>query len=417
MESAGHGRGRKKMKSLEIGGIPRGIFPLFFPILLSCCSAKDFLLYGARAFSAEEFPAVWKSDASSLMLPEKSPEINVSDTFCNPQECFVGRIAFYNVENFFHPLHDSCKNDRDFTPTGIKGWGNARFTVKRNRLFKVVSALDAEVPLLALGLAEVENARVLRELCRGTPLRYRNFDFVHFESPDPRGIDVAFLFRTDLLEIDTACVLPVVVPPDTVSHTRDILYVKAAVKGSVSVRFPDTLHLFVNHFPSKYGGALATRHKRAYAARLLRSALDSVRRRSPGAFSLAMGDFNTDARDEVLHPLDSMPFCNLMARKEWDSDLDGQAVGGSHKYREKWSTIDHIILPSAFLHLVKDGKARLFDREFLLEADERYLGVKPFRTFYGARYLGGYSDHLPVYIDLIFQETVSFLGKADDSPP
>lgn len=313
----------------------------------------------------------------------------------------MGRIAFYNVENFFHPLHDSCKDDLDFTPTGIKGWGNARFTAKRNRLFKVVSALDAEIPLLALGLAEVENARVLRELCRGTPLRYRNFDFVHFESSDPRGIDVALLFRTDLLEIDTAYALPVVVPPDTVPHTRDILYVRALVRTSVSGLFPDTLYLFVNHFPSKYGGVLATRHKRAYAARLLRSALDSIRRRNPEAFVLAMGDFNTDACDAVLLPLDSIPFCNLMARKEWDSDPDRRVVGGTHKYREKWSTIDHIILPSAFLHRIKGGKARIFDREFLLEPDERYLGVKPFRTFYGARYLGGYSDHLPVYIDLL----------------
>ena len=305
------------------------------------------------------------------------------------------RIAFYNVENLFDCLHDTGKNDHDFSPTGIKGWGNAKYTNKRNRIFKVVSALDSECPLLALGLAEVENARVLRELCSGTPLRYRRFGFVHFESPDPRGIDVALLYRQDLLQIDTAIAYPLRIPPDTVARTRDILYIRArlATKDTNAARI---LHLFVNHFPSKYGGAVETDAKRAVAARLLRSLMDSLHARDSQAFLLAMGDFNTEAQDPVLQTLHAPPYRNLMAEKSWDTRI------GSHKFREEWSTIDHIILNRHALSCVHKGKAFLFERDFLLETDERYMGIKPFRSFYGSRHLGGYSDHLPVYIDLCF---------------
>lgn len=308
-----------------------------------------------------------------------------------PADTFY-RIAFYNAENYFDCLHDSGKNDHDFTPTGIKGWGNAKYIQKRNNLFKVISAINAETPLVALGMAEIENARVLRDLCRGTPLRYRNFDFVHFESNDPRGIDVALLYRTDLLRIDTAYPYPLVMPPDTVSRTRDILYVRALPQHGV--RLPDTLHLLVNHFPSKYGGVLKTEAKRAAAALLLRQVLDDLQVRHPDAFILAMGDFNTTPDDPALRRLDSVPFVNLMHAESWKGKT------GSHKYREEWSTIDHIYVNHNCFGNIRQGRAFLFDREFLLMPDERYLGNKPFRTFYGARYLGGYSDHLPVYIDV-----------------
>ncbi|MCM1169653.1 MAG: endonuclease [Bacteroides sp.] len=319
-------------------------------------------------------------------LPAQNNAAPPADTFY--------RIAFYNAENFFDPLHDSGKNDHDFTPMGIKGWGNAKYTQKRNNLFKVVAALNAERPLAALGMAEVENARVLRDLCRGTPLRHLGFDFVHFESRDPRGIDVALLYRRDLLAIDTAFVYPLVIPPDTVSRTRDILYVRALPRTGVGL--PDTLHLLVNHFPSKYGGVLQTEGKRAAAARLLRQVMDSLHAVHPQGFILAMGDFNTTPQDEVLSRLDSVPFVNLMKAAGWPGKT------GSHKYREEWSTIDHIYLERSMLAYIDRGRAFLFDRNFLLMPDERYLGQKPFRTFYGAAYLGGYSDHLPVYIDLKF---------------
>ena len=335
------------------------------------------------------------------------------------------RIAFYNMENFFDCLHDSAKDDHDFTPQGIKGWGNAKYANKRNRLFKVIAAMDAEHSLAAMGLAEVENARVLRDLCRGTPLRYKNFDFVHFESPDLRGIDVALLYRKDLLSIDTSYPVPLIIPPDSVARTRDMLYVRAFVEASpvppdsgmsgnrlskdasgtgtgkhpCANRKKTCLHLFVCHFPSKYGGATETDHKRAAAARLLRQRMDSLSCKDSSAIILAMGDLNTHALDSVLAPLRSQPYLNLMASPTWRPRFARYRIG-SHKFREEWSTIDHIILPRRILPWIRGKQAFVFARGFLLQSDERYMGIKPFRSFYGARHLGGYSDHLPVYIDL-----------------
>lgn len=353
---------------------------------------------------------------------------------CEPEKLGM-RVAFYNLENFFHPSKDSLKRDDDFTPTGMRGWGNSKFYQKRNRIFKVLNTMDAENPLLAIGVAEVENAVALRELCLGTPLRYRGIRFVHFESPDPRGIDVALLYRSDLLEVDTAFPVPLVVPPDTVSRTRDILYVRSRIRipglGPNGVGENDSatlgnyengivsasplIHFFVCHFPSKYGGAAATDPKRAAAAYLLRRHFDSIYRQDSLAYIIAMGDMNTHAHDPVLRPLDEYPLCNLMAAEDWKGAIGCQGVGnqrglgdrnrdhqkmGSHKYRQEWSTIDHIIVSPSLKETLERGRACLFNRDFLLQEDDKYLGVKPFRSFYGSRYLGGYSDHLPVFIDL-----------------
>lgn len=365
------------------------------------------------------------TDGTTLSGTNPPESISRPSTAMPQTDSVCLRIAFYNMENFFDCLHDSAKDDHDFTPQGIKGWGNAKYANKRNRLFKVIAAMDAEHSLAAMGLAEVENARVLRDLCRGTPLRYKNFDFVHFESPDPRGIDVALLYRKDLLSIDTSYPVPLIIPPDSVARTRDMLYVRAFVEASpvppdsgmsgnrlskdasgtgtgkhpCANRKKTCLHLFVCHFPSKYGGATETDHKRAAAARLLRQRMDSLSCKDSSAIILAMGDLNTHALDSVLAPLRSQPYLNLMASPTWRPRFARYRIG-SHKFREEWSTIDHIILPRRILPWIRGKQAFVFARGFLLQSDERYMGIKPFRSFYGARHLGGYSDHLPVYIDL-----------------
>lgn len=336
----------------------------------------------------------------------------------------TGRIAFYNVENLFDPTRDSTISDQDYTPTGSRHWGRAKYETKCNRIFKVIAALDAEYPLLCIGLAEVENARVLRQLCLGTPLRYDGYGFVHFDSPDRRGIDVALLYRTDRLEILAARPLPVGrdIGADAF-HTRDILSVQARVRAT-----GDMLHLFVVHFPSKFGGALVTDGRRRQAGMVLRQAMDSVRIRHPNALVLAMGDFNATADETALsesigfvpasalrpseaaaHPADA-PYIHLMA--------DFPPEVGSHKYRERWSLIDHILVSPALWPLCRPqsqacGRWRLpksktlyaavFYRDFLLTADPTYFGEKPFRTFVGPMYHGGYSDHLPVYVDVQFR--------------
>ena len=449
-----YGRILERRPAVQFRNLKQAAFALGrIPALAACKASGIQLLPHDSKLDTSGFSPVTDNETAS---PFSENRLAV-DTSSNPGSCTVPdsisfRIAFYNMENFFDCWHDSAKNDQDFTPSGIKGWGHAKYANKRNRLFKVIAALDAECPLAATGLAEVENARVLRELCRGTPLRYKGFDFVHFESPDPRGIDVALLYRKDLLRIDTAYPIALVIPPDSVARTRDILYVRAIlIAGNIQTRNPPlanpslaypakedllaqqahmakerpelrqdknlfletnqtqprgtthprkiTLHFFICHFPSKYGGVLETNHKRAAAARLLRRHMDSLYSKDSTAFILAMGDLNTTAEDSVLAPLRSPPYLNLMASPAWQARFARHAIG-SHKFREEWSTIDHIILNRHVLPWIKDGGAFVFARGFLIQNDERYMGIKPFRTFYGAKHLGGYSDHLPVYIDL-----------------
>lgn len=310
------------------------------------------------------------------------------------------RIAFYNVENLFDPTRDTNILDEDYTPGGSRHWGWKKFEVKCHRIFKVIAALDAETPLLCIGLAEVENDRVLQQLCYGTPLRYDHYRFVHFDSPDRRGIDVALLYRADRLEILRSQPLPVGRDSGQVRFaTRDILSVQARVKAS-----GDTLYLFVVHFPSKFGGALETDARRRQAGGTLRRAMDSILSACPQAKLIAMGDFNATAGEAALREsigyvgarqatagTDSLPpYINLMA--------DFPPGVGSHKYRETWSLIDHIVISEALW--AQSRQAAIFDRDFLLTEDKTYFGQKPFRTFVGPQYHGGYSDHLPVYIDL-----------------
>lgn len=292
------------------------------------------------------------------------------------------RIAFWNVENFFDCINDSTKNDDDFTPFGIKAWGRKKYDAKCIALYKVIAAINAEKPLFALGLAEVENSRVLRDLCKGTPLRFLNFDFIHHEGSDPRGIDVAFLYRPEFLQVASSHSISI----DNVPHTRDILYIKAIAT--------DTLHIFICHFPSKFGGALETEIKRYYAGRTLRHCIDTILATNNNARIIAMGDFNGEPDEKPLYESigydynnPNSPITNLM--------LPYVNKQGSHKYREKWSIIDHIIITKNFL----PNKAYIFDRPFLLIPDKNYMGQKVFRTYNGPRYLRGYSDHLPVYFN------------------
>jgi len=314
----------------------------------------------------------------------------------------TARIAFYNVENLFDYLKDSVKNDGAWTPRGANRWTRARYWKKQNNLFKAIAALGHEQPLAILGLCEIENEKVLRDLTRGTPLRRHNYRYIHYESADARGIDVALIYRPDLFEVIKHYPILLIIPPDTVSRTRDFLY----VKGVLFQR--DTVHVIVCHFPSKFGGLMQTVDRRAFAGRLLRQKVDSILAENPTANIITMGDFNDEPSDESIavafrSRCDTANFqpddmLNLMCR------FEGRA--GSHKFRETWSIIDHIMISKSLLKnihglSVLDQKAHIFAPDFLLEEDRVNMGKKPFRTYIGPRYHGGFSDHLPVFIDVV----------------
>lgn len=309
-------------------------------------------------------------------------------------------IMFYNVENLFHPSDDSLTADEDFTPTGSYHWTFKKYNRKVSMIGKVILAAGRGDPPWLVGLAEIENERVLKDLCYNSPLRKYGYRYVHYDSPDRRGVDVAMLFRDSCVRILRSRNIPVVFPFDTFARNRDILY--------AVVQFPsgDSLHVFVNHWTSRYGGYAATVPKRNWYAAVVRQCVDSLMTGDPRAKILITGDFNDYATDESMteylrvreygHKLPRDTLYNLML------PLARQSLHGSHKHEDFWGCLDQFIVSDAWLTdttgVRQVGGAEVFDADFLLVDDEKYGGKKNFRTFLGPRYIGGFADHLPVYV-------------------
>ena len=339
------------------------------------------------------------------------------------------RVAFWNMENFFDPYVDSTKTYNAFTEDGMQHWTKTRFYRKRNNMYKAILAMSENHPLGILGMCEVENEYVLSALFEQTPLKKHNYRWVHYEGPDKRGIDPAIVYSLDHFMLVESAVIPYYNPEDTAYHSRDILYAKfVAVEGGVltgsttaiakvpepvegPIQTVDTFHVFVNHWPSRYSGELETVGSRSCSAALLRAKVDSIVAAAPGGYQpkvIMMGDLNDCPTDpsvyDVLrarHPseMEEGCFVNLFGKN------DGLGFEGTLKHQTDWQIFDQIIVtPGLFgeregLHY-KEGSARIFHADFMLEDDEAYHGKKLFRTYIGPRYFGGFSDHLPVYIDL-----------------
>ena len=313
------------------------------------------------------------------------------------------RIVFYNLENFYDTVNDPLKQDEEFTPEGAKGWDSYRFRKKLNNTYKTLIATGGWVPPEIIGMCEIENRYVLDKIFSGTPIKTYHYQVIHHDSPDERGVDVALVYRPD--RFTPYCCKPVRVcfPGDSAGATRDILYVKGTLSGK------DTLHLFVNHWPSRYGGYMASMINRSAAAAVLRRQVDSLFAGDKLANIVIMGDFNDEPADEsILHILQAhgdtsnlQPgiLYNLMPYSK------SQSHPGTIKFRDQWFTFDQFIVSgSVLLGLygikLSSTAAGIFFPSFLLEKDDAFFGFKPYRTFTGPSYKGGFSDHLPVYLDL-----------------
>lgn len=294
-------------------------------------------------------------------------------------------IAFWNVENYFDPFDDEKTADEEYTSQGYKRWSWNRFLVKRNNIAKTIISLKDEFgdyPSV-VGLCEVENKMVLNQLVYETPLAKLDYGVVHRDSPDRRGIDVALIYRKDRFRVLTVKEILVLLP-DTTRTTRTILYVKG-----FSNEIKDTLHLFVNHWPSKWGGAKKSAPNRMAAARALKVKTDSLLRIGVKSPIIIMGDFNDTPDSESVE---------LIVSKKLINTAQGlfEKGRGTIRYRGLWEMIDMFIVSSGDIQ----AEMKIFSPEFLLEQDEKYLGTKPYRTYQGPVYLGGISDHLPIVLKL-----------------
>ena len=310
------------------------------------------------------------------------------------------RVAFYNLENLFYPKNDSLKNDDEFTPDGMRNWSFYRYHQKKQRMATAIISIGNWTAPAIVGLAEVENRKVVEDLIGTATLRKFDYGIVHYESPDRRGIDVAAIYRKDKIDVLHSRPIRVKLPGDPGYRTRDILYIKCRAQQ-------DTLHLLYCHWPSRYGGQKASEPKRIAAALTVKQTTDSIIDSKSKAPVIIAGDLNDEWNNvSVLEHLNAKPpgdsamavgLINLVAGKSANS--------GSHRYHGHWSYLDQIIVSGSLLNgdkprISKSG-AQTCRREFLLEKDEKYPGQKPFRSFIGMRYHGGFSDHLPVYVDIL----------------
>lgn len=301
-------------------------------------------------------------------------------------------VMFWNLENLFDWRRDSLngsESEAEFTSFGKKHWTKRRFVAKCNAIAKSIFWIKDSEGMFpdVLGVAEVENRFVLKRLLEDTPLYRTDYEIVHFDSPDPRGIDVALLYRASRLKLLGAVPLSVGGGTDPPMRTRDILLTKFRKPDGDSVAF------LVNHHPSKYGGK--TDDRRAVALRRLREVTDSLQR-SGFMNILAMGDFNDTPEnpafgiltDGLPYPLTNMAE-SLAAKGE-----------GTIRYSGKWEMIDMFFASQSLVLNGHIQEMKVLRLPFLMTRDNAHSGEKPLRTYTGPRYVGGVSDHCPIVVTI-----------------
>jgi predicted extracellular nuclease len=307
------------------------------------------------------------------------------------------KIMFYNVENFFDTYNDSLTDDNDFLPDGLMRWNLTRYNKKINSLFKTIIAAGEWDPPALIGFCEIENRKVLEDLIYGTNLSKFNYNIIHEESPDRRGIDVCLIYRKKLANlISYKYWLPGEIKNKDF-NSRSVLYVKMAICS-------DTIHLIVNHWPSRRGGVLAGEDKRLQVSSMVKEKVDSIfKSDTKSARIIILGDFNCTPEDQIIRTLLCSPdsdkvLINLSERMEEKSV-------GTYRYMGRWEMIDQVIVSKGLLECEKGlftgpDLLKIFRPDFLLKKDPKYPGFSPFSTYSGYRYQGGYSDHLPIILNL-----------------
>jgi endonuclease/exonuclease/phosphatase family metal-dependent hydrolase len=316
--------------------------------------------------------------------------------------CPIFRVMLYNVENYFDPFDDPLTRDEEFTPSGARSWTYGDFMEKSVKIARVIMAAGNPEPPAIVGLTEIENRFVLEKLVYETPLKRFGYRIIHEDSRDPRGIDAALIYRKDFFKIDTFYYRKVHFK-DTAARTRDILVVRGSPSGG------DTLALIVNHWPSRYGGAAGSSYKRMAAAFAMREIITELYEKNPCENIVAMGDFNDEPDDPSMKAI-TAPYDpareTCMAKMVNLMPVAGLfPLTGTIKHEGHWYFFDQIIVSKSLLEgsnrlEVYQRKAAVLSAAFLLETDNSHLGVKPFRSFVGPANHHGFSDHLPVIIDI-----------------
>jgi hypothetical protein len=314
----------------------------------------------------------------------------------------VALVGFYNLENLYDTVNNPTIDDEEFLPNSDRHYNTAIYKDKLDRLADVVSQMGTDITkdgLALLGVAEIENDTVLHDLANTEKLRDRKWKYVHYNSPDRRGVDVGLFYHPKYFKVLDSRPLFVSLPSDSKDafYTRDILYVKGLLDG-------DTVHVFVNHWPSRRGGEERSAPARAAAANTAKIRIDSIMAINPLAKIILMGDLNDDPiSPSITNVLQAKGNSKQVKPTElYNPWYDMYQQGhGTSPYQDAWGLFDQILCSGTWLDKNQTGyfyyKQVLFNREFLIQKTGKWRGYTK-RTWDGTVYNYGYSDHLPVYL-------------------
>ena len=313
-------------------------------------------------------------------------------------------VAFWNFENLFDIYNDPETHDDEFTPEGIKKWNETKYQKKLSNMERVIfdmAAINKEYPIV-IGVSEIENRSVLEDFVAQPKLKGAKYRICHFDSPDARGVDVAFLYRADVFKLEGSDNIKLNVPELPNFRTRDLVVMWGTIEG-------EPFYFLVSHWPSRLGGKEASQFKRDACAKQIREIKDSLLKENPATKVIVMGDFNDDATDASL--------VKVMGAKGKIKELQTgdffnpyyqmlKAGLGTLAYQDSWNLFDNICVTENLvngtygkLRLIKGKKfyGNIFTRPYMLQQEGQYKGY-PLRTFVTNNFQNGFSDHFPVYI-------------------
>ncbi|GAB6011025.1 endonuclease/exonuclease/phosphatase family protein [Viscerimonas tarda] len=309
-------------------------------------------------------------------------------------------VAFYNLENLYHPENADEQRDKEFSPEGNKAWTMEKYNKKLANMAYAISRIAKEYGgPIALGVAEIGNRKVLEDLLNTGELKDKNYAIAHYDSPDRRGVDVGLIYNPAVFKVTSSHPYPYRLPSNPDFRTRDQLLVSGTLGG-------EPFHIIVNHWPSRYGGGKSS-ELREHAAFISKHITDSIRQADPQAKVVIMGDLNDDPTDKSVKDV-------LKATRTEKSAKDGDLFNtmwplfdkgiGSLAYQGKWNLFDQIIITGNLVGkdrlTLKLLQAKIFNADFLIDKEGQYKGY-PMRTFRGNTFVNGYSDHFPTYILLV----------------
>lgn len=322
------------------------------------------------------------------------------------QESKPYTVVFYNLENLFDIYDDPETHDDEFTPSGVKQWNEIKYQKKLTNMERVlfdIAAIQREYPIV-IGVSEIENRTVLEDLISQPKLAGANYRICHYDSPDARGVDVAFLYRSDVFKLEGSDNIKLKVEELPNFRTRDLVVMWGTIEG-------EPFYFLVSHWPSRLGGKDASQFKRDACARQIREIKDSLLKENPATKVIVMGDFNDDATDDsIVKTMGAKGKVKELVAGDFFNPYNQmlRAGLGTLAYQDAWNLFDNICVTENLVN-AEEGELRLmkgkgmkywgniFTRSYMLQQEGQYKGY-PLRTFVTNNFQNGFSDHFPVYI-------------------